>query len=379
MLGIAKFAGVKRIVTLAAFPLAYHSHRNKIKASLVERGRRFVSLLGVHYLQYYRNAFMGKGEAVEVPVKGRIKVDAAFFRENNPNYVRPCISGLTEKKSLNDGWFTLTPENKVRSNGTEQSKMEEGDLLLCSPTVRDWSFGNKIWLEFAVDDISNIVWNPSSFANLAIPSQKKQLILALAQAHLGKTSDHMFDNFVVSARELGHEPKKLEDLLSHISQLAYHWKALVLLDEADIFVQARSIDIHQNAHVSGIMFLTTNRVRDFDDAIQSRITLAVRYEPLRLATRKQVWASFLKKAVTANGAAKYNPEDLDELARKDLNGRQLGVFLPQNHNQDAGVTKSEATCPYLPRISRPSPFKESKLVGSEKEKERFIVRVRGEV
>lgn len=71
------------------------------------------------------------------------------------------------------------------------------------------------------------------------------------------------------------------------------------------------------------MFLTTNRVRDFDDAIQSRITLALRYEPLSLATRKQVWASFLKKAVTANGVVKYNPEDLDGLARKNLNGRQV--------------------------------------------------------
>ncbi len=141
----------------------------------------------------------------------------------------------------------------------------------------------------------------------------------------------------MSAGELGHDPKTLEDQLSHISQLAHHWKALVLLDEADVFVQARSIDSHQNARVSvflrkleynqGIMFLTTNRVRDFDDAIQSRITLAVRYDPLSLDTRKQVWVSFLKKAVTANGAAKYDPKDLDGLARKDLNGRQVRSSL----------------------------------------------------
>lgn len=52
-------------------------------------------------------------------------------------------------------------------------------------------------VEFAIDDISNIVWNPSSFANLAIPSQKKQLVLALAKAHLSETSDHTFDDFVV--------------------------------------------------------------------------------------------------------------------------------------------------------------------------------------
>ncbi len=48
-----------------------------------------------------------------------------------------------------------------------------------------------------MDDISSIIWNPSSFANLAIPSQKKQLVLALAKAHLGETSDHTFDDFVV--------------------------------------------------------------------------------------------------------------------------------------------------------------------------------------
>ena len=73
----------------------------------------------------------------------------------------------------------------------------------------------------------------------------------------------------VSAGELSHEPKKLKDQLSHISQLAYHWEALILLDEADVFVQARSIDSHQNARVSvflrkleynqGIMFLTINQ------------------------------------------------------------------------------------------------------------------------
>ena len=71
------------------------------------------------------------------------------------------------------------------------------------------------------------------------------------------------------------------------------------------------------------MFLTTNRVRDFDDAIQSRITLALRYEPLSLATRKQIWVSFLKKAVTVNGVAKVDQKGLDRLAGKDINGRQV--------------------------------------------------------
>ena len=102
-------------------------------------------MLGVHYLQYYGNAFfIEKGEVVEVPIKSRIMVNAAFFRKNNPNYVRPRISGLTKKKSLDDGWFTIISKNEVKNNGRDPSKMKEDDLLLCSLTVRGWSFGNKL-------------------------------------------------------------------------------------------------------------------------------------------------------------------------------------------------------------------------------------------
>lgn len=49
----------------------------------------------------------------------------------------------------------------------------------------------------------------------------------------------------------------------------------------------------------------------------------MRYEPLSLVTREQVWANFLKKIVTVNEATKYNFEDLDELTRKNLNDRQV--------------------------------------------------------
>jgi hypothetical protein len=86
----------------------------------------------------------GKREVVKVPVKSRIMIDAVFFRENNPNYVRSRFSGLTEKKSLDNGWFTLVSKYKVKSNDKEPSELKKDNLLLCSPTVREWSFGNKL-------------------------------------------------------------------------------------------------------------------------------------------------------------------------------------------------------------------------------------------
>jgi len=59
------------------------------------------------------------------------------------------------------------------------------------------------------------------------------------------------------------------------------------------------------------MILTTNHVKDIDDAIQSRILVALHYGPLRLDTRKTLWKSFLKKVATAKGRAEYTPVDLD--------------------------------------------------------------------
>lgn len=51
-------------------------------------------------------------------------------------------------------------------------------------------------VEFVVDDIKEIVWNPSSFENLTIPAAKKKVITALAKAHISRASDDMFDDFV---------------------------------------------------------------------------------------------------------------------------------------------------------------------------------------
>ncbi len=137
----------------------------------------------------------------------------------------------------------------------------------------------------------------------------------------------------ISAGELGISVEKLEAQLPLIIQRADKWNA-VLLDEADVFLEQRSLhDVHRNALVSvflreieyyqGIMFLTTNRVKQIDDAIASRIHLPLKYGSLGLAARRDIWESFLKKAVTKKGGAFYSRKDLDFLAKKDLNGRQV--------------------------------------------------------
>jgi SpoVK/Ycf46/Vps4 family AAA+-type ATPase len=139
----------------------------------------------------------------------------------------------------------------------------------------------------------------------------------------------------VSAGDLSNDAQQLEIQLSSIFELADCWNALLLLDEADVYLRARSSDHVHNSLVSvflrkleyyqGIMFLTTNRVTDFDEAMQSRIHLTLKYSTLNLATRKGIWTSFLKMAETLKGEAICAPKELEELAEKPLNGREVSL------------------------------------------------------
>ena len=77
------------------------------------------------------------------------------------------------------------------------------------------------------------------------------------------------------------------------------WGAILLLDEADVFLERRSSqDLVRNGLVSvflrkleyceGVMFLTTNRVAQFDEAILTRIHLMLRYDDLNQAARTTI-------------------------------------------------------------------------------------------
>jgi len=101
-----------------------------------------------------------------------------------------------------------------------------------------------------------------------------------------------------------------------------------LLDEADIFLEKRTEnDIKRNAMVGiflrlleyhqGVLFLTTNRVKTFDRAFHSRISVALKYEDLDWKARAKIWQNFLDMSNIKN-------IDVQSLAvNYELNGRQI--------------------------------------------------------
>ncbi len=101
----------------------------------------------------------------------------------------------------------------------------------------------------------------------------------------------------MSAGDLGLESSEVESSLSNVLEMTSKWNAVLLLDEADVFLEQRSAhDLERNKLVSseclvikvsrsilmnsavflrmleyyeGILFLTTNRVDNIDAAFQS--------------------------------------------------------------------------------------------------------------
>ena len=93
--------------------------------------------------------------------------------------------------------------------------------------------------------------------------------------------------YIVQSAQLGLTPKELESNINDILSRAQSWDAILLIDEADVYMRRRSSDLVQNAIVgvwlrtleyySGLLMVTTNKGLDIDEAILSRASAIVQY------------------------------------------------------------------------------------------------------
>ncbi len=68
------------------------------------------------------------------------------------------------------------------------------------------------------------------------------------------------------------------------------------------------------------MFLTTNRISDFDPAFESRIHLTIHYPALDTASRLHIWKTFIRMGNSEN---LLSDKDLGTLAENEINGREI--------------------------------------------------------
>jgi SpoVK/Ycf46/Vps4 family AAA+-type ATPase len=129
----------------------------------------------------------------------------------------------------------------------------------------------------------------------------------------------------------------VEKYLESVLHLGKIWDCVVLLDEADVFLQERTLsDLQRNALVTvflrvleyydGILILTSNRVGTFDEAFKSRIQVSLHYPNLNRSQRHKIWRNMINRLRTLE-QPNIDFDDIDcyisELAEQEMNGRQI--------------------------------------------------------
>ncbi|KAL8949006.1 MAG: hypothetical protein Q9222_004846 [Ikaeria aurantiellina] len=140
--------------------------------------------------------------------------------------------------------------------------------------------------------------------------------------------------YVAGANDIGLEPKTAEATLRRLFELAERWGAVLLIDEADVFLDSRGsrgeADIYKNALVSimlrvleyfqGILVMTTNRVMTFDIAMLSRCHYAVNLKSLTLRQEKEIWQGYVDQLNEQNSSKKGDIEWYIKQITKNVTG-----------------------------------------------------------
>jgi SpoVK/Ycf46/Vps4 family AAA+-type ATPase len=173
--------------------------------------------------------------------------------------------------------------------------------------------------------------------------------------------------YVISSGSLGNNASSICEKLSRVLGLAAHWNAVLLLEEADVFLAKRQIsDLERNSMVSvflreleyyqGILLLTTNHLEMMDEAFESRIHFSYNYLSPDLASRRQIWDLLLRNAAKSGTVkVELDEEGREILAKMPLNGRQIknivGVAMKLCNGEDSiTAEKLQAAVQLMPRF-----------------------------
>jgi hypothetical protein len=376
-------------------------------ADLRQRGAQYVQYGqgGAQFVAYQPHSFfihstggaantasLSRSGSCQLPTGGRIMIDPvrgmalghhATQGTDEPSQAMIQLSGRYRR------WYSA----QSSKGGAAQDSLilwetvPEEFQIYCWPALVGFSFTAKAWGHVLVTGLQPIQFRDDAFDRLVISEERKQLIRALIRFGGGQGTDDIIGGksggtiillhgppgtgktltaeaiaellhrplYYVTMGELGIHPQEMERRLSDVLDLCAGWNAITLLDEADVFLETRTTnDLERNTLVCvmlrlleyhpGLLFLTTNRVRSFDPAVESRVTVALRYDALAPSARVQIWKNLLEKV----SLPIHSEVDFDALGAHAMNGRQiknavrLAVALAQERKSpiDASILNS---------------------------------------
>ncbi|SMR57672.1 unnamed protein product [Zymoseptoria tritici ST99CH_3D1] len=274
----------------------------------------------------------------------------------------------------------------------QSSTLNEHQLLLLYATAPAFALSTKQWMMINMDHVRRLKPSEESLQNLALVDEEAlellrglsarqnvgarswsadfiegkgagQIVLLHGPPGVGKT--YTVESIAawlerpllsLTVADIGTVETSVEFELVKWFRLAEAWNAILLVDEADILLEQRknrglarnglvSAFLRRMEYFRGMLFLTTNRVGQIDDAFMSRIHVAIGYESLTPEIRRKIWTSFFDKLereradkiVIGENAKKYVFED-KSVQNINLNGREIRNAL------QTAITMAEHEC-----------------------------------
>jgi nucleoside-triphosphatase THEP1 len=328
---------------------------NKLKVKILDEStKNELTNRGKKYIEHYKNVH-------------NVQFNGQMY------YYSPYRYGLSSRNAtgrimvdihgywVSNGDYVYNNDNDVIIDETDTDLQNK--LYTCNSHLEGYSLNHqKGWGLFDIEQISNINYRTDAFDFLVINPNKKTMIKSLISNVKSSFKDIISDKsgglifllhgppgvgktltaeaaaeylrqplYYVNVGELGIATSDIEEKLSEILEMATRWNAIVLMDEVDIFVEQRSKDdVKRNAMVgvflklleyhNTIMFLTTNRAKNLDEAVYSRVNMIFNYTELTPEDRNKIWRNLLDAA----GVDSVNDDAINEISDTyKINGRQI--------------------------------------------------------
>ncbi|KAL8827476.1 MAG: hypothetical protein Q9170_007000 [Blastenia crenularia] len=395
------FNGEKKIPALEVFPCEYWedkpTERNGkgLRESLEERGKLFFKLVSRCCMKYdgltatwpriyYKGLVMADSETYCKNEASGSKPKIGMLSDGVPRAVRQCLCTVCLKYNTNVDMRKTSKFSEY--DDISYDKVEEltpHQYLLCSDSVFAYVLKARRWERLDVACFSDPAFDRDIIDTLVMADERRQMIKALAENYAQKRNNDSAPayrpwtaDFVqgkgegkifllhgkpgvgktytaeciaqftqrpllsLTTSDIGTDPAVAERNLNFYFDRAKLWDAIILIDEADIYMERREVqDLTRNSLVSSflramencqsILFLTTNRVGAFDDAFISRIHVTLYYPDFSEDDRKKVWRNFFDKLIKERGDIMRVPIDTkdytngQEIRAVKWNGREI--------------------------------------------------------
>ncbi|OTB06589.1 hypothetical protein M426DRAFT_318656 [Hypoxylon sp. CI-4A] len=358
----------------------------------VEYGKVYWDLLRKQCKHY-------KGKTQEFPyneVDGLVMTDLKSYYESQGakpsllettdcrNWTSDCKCSVCKNKNANKDKKMVSLFEDYNYIAIEtQDELTTHQYFLCHYEMMSFVFRTRTWESLHVRNFSKPKFDEGLINHLAMDPQRKRILKSLAKsfARVNKHGDVLTRNLwaadfvegkgnglifllhgrpgvgktytaeciaaftkrplmVLTSSDIGTDPTAVELNLTKHFKTARSWGAVMLIDEADVFMERRSTaDLVRNSLVAsflrslefydGILFLTTNRVGSFDDAFISRVHVQLYYPDFDDDQRRQVWQTFIDKLAKDRGdCMRLNIDAKDYIRGAEIkslkwNGREI--------------------------------------------------------